>query len=315
MRVVRSLTEVTRDRSSVVTVGTFDGVHLAHQEIVREVVRRAKVNEGRSVVVTFDPHPREVLGSRGAFPGLLTTVEERIGLIRDLQVDLLVVVPFTYEFSRISPARFYEDVLVRGVGLSEVVVGYDHMFGKDRAAGIDELVHMGRSMHFSVFAVQPFMLGGETVSSSLIRQSLAAGDVVKARRMLGRPYAFRSRVVPGDGRGRTIGVPTANLRPEAETKLIPANGVYVVAVRHPGGDAAGMMNIGVRPTVSDAGARVIEVHLLDFTGDLYGAGVEVHLLRRLREERRFASLDELKAQLARDRAETLRVLAEHHQRS
>jgi riboflavin kinase / FMN adenylyltransferase len=315
MKVVRSLADLSRDRSSVVTVGTFDGVHLAHQEIIREVVRRARVNEGRSVVVTFDPHPKLVLGKSGQPAGLLCTVEERITLMRELQVDVLLVVPFTREFSRMEPKRFYEEFLVGGVGVSEVVVGYDHMFGRDRGAGIAELLQMGKAMHFSVFAVQPFMLGGDTVSSSLIRRLLAAGDVERARQMLGRPYTLRGRVTKGDGRGRTIGVPTANLAETGEAKIVPGNGVYVVGVRHPGGESAGMMNIGVRPTVTAGTTRVLEVHLLDFAGDLYGADLEVHFHRRLRNERRFDSLDDLKAQLARDRADTLRLVAEHHQRS
>ena len=225
MIVARSLAGAGNDRGSVVTVGTFDGVHLAHAEIIREVVTRARMREGRSVVVSFDPHPKQVVGKGGEAVELLTTIDERIELIRALGADVLLLLEFTYAFSRISPEEFYRTYIVEGTGVDEVIVGYDHMFGRDRAAGIDELVRMGKRFGFSVFAVHPFAVAGETVSSTAIRSALARGDVDTAAVFLGRPYALEATVVPGDGRGKTLGFPTANLRPVSPLKIVPADSV------------------------------------------------------------------------------------------
>jgi riboflavin kinase / FMN adenylyltransferase len=309
MIVARSLDDVARDPRSVVTVGTFDGVHLAHREIIREVVQRAKMCEGRSVVVTFDPHPKEVVGEKKEPVLLLTTVDERIQHIAGLGIDLLVLLTFTYDFSRQSAREFYQTAIRDRLGVNEVIVGYDHMFGRDRGGDIEELVRMGREFSFSVFAVQPVSVEGEVVSSSLIRTILLNGDVERGRRFLGYPYGLRGKVVRGDGRGRTLGFPTANLSPVSESKLVPANGVYLVAVTVGDERHAGMMNIGVRPTVTAGTSRTVEVHLAEFDRDIYGEELGVTFLSRIREERRFGSREELVAQLHKDKEETLRYSA------
>lgn len=310
MIVVRSVDGIRRDPGSVVTVGTFDGVHLAHAEIIREVVTRARMKEGRSVVVTFDPHPKEVVGPPGRPVELLSTIEERIDLIGAMGVDILLVLRFTYEFSRISPGDFYRTYIVEGTGVDEVIVGYDHMFGRDRAAGINELVGMGKQFGFSVFAVHPFTVDGETVSSTLIRTALASGDVTRAARFLGRPYEVSGTVVRGDGRGRTIGFPTANIRPSSGAKINPSHGVYAVGVRIGNEQHRGMMNIGVRPTVAAVPAETLEVHLFDFDRDIYGEEVTVSFLRRLRDERKFGSLADLVEQLGKDRDEARQTVVQ-----
>ena len=309
MKVARTLAEVPREPNSVVTVGTFDGVHLAHREIIRDVVNRASVKEGRSVVVTFDPHPRDVVSKSKDPVPLLTTVEERIEQIGTLSVDVLFIVRFTYEFSRMSSREFYRDFIVHGTGVDEVVVGYDHMFGRDREAGIQDLVQMGKEFDFSVFAVHPVTVKGETVSSTRIREALTSGDVAGAAQFLGRPYALAGTVARGDGRGKRIGFPTANLVPVSPQKVIPARGVYAVAAEVNGEHRYGMTNIGVRPTVSTGEATVIEVHLFDYDRDIYGETVNVAFLRRLRDEKKFGSLEELTAQLHRDREEARRTEA------
>ena len=309
MRVVHGVAEVQRDPSSVVTVGTFDGVHLAHREIITEVVNRARMKEGRSVVVSFDPHPREVVGGGRDPVRLLTTLYERVELLELLRVDMLVLIPFTPEFSRLSPRAFFTQYVVEGIGVSEVVVGYDHMFGRDRQAGIEDLVHLGKEFDFSVFALHPYAVEGETVSSTAIRSALAAGDVVRARAFLGYEYVISGHVVRGDGRGRTIGFPTANIVPDNTAKLVPAGGVYLVGVRHGNTQRFGMMNIGVRPTVSAGTALTLEVHIFDFEGNLHGEAVAVSFLRRLREERKFGSVEDLAVQLDQDREVSLRLLA------
>jgi riboflavin kinase/FMN adenylyltransferase len=219
-----------------------------------------------------------------------------------LGVDILLVLEFTYPFSRISPEDFYRTYIIDGTGVDEVIVGYDHMFGRDRAAGINELLKMGKAFDFSVFAVHPFTVEGETVSSTGIRQALAAGDVDRAAKFLGRPYSFSGTVVRGDGRGTTIGFPTANIRPPA-SKIVPAHGVYAVGVRVGNEQRHGMMNIGLRPTVSTVPAETLEVHLFDFDRDIYGEQVAVSFLRRLRDEKKFDSLSDLVEQLGRDKEE------------
>jgi riboflavin kinase/FMN adenylyltransferase len=303
MIVAHSVKEAGRDPGSVVTVGTFDGVHLAHAEIIREVVSRAKMREGRSVVITFDPHPKQVVGPARGSVELLSTIGERVELIGQLGVDVLLVLEFTYAFSRITPEDFYRTYVVNGTGVDEVIVGYDHMFGRDRAAGTNELLTMGKEFDFSVFAVHPFTVEGETVSSTVIRKALGTGDVVRASKFLGRPYSLGGTVVRGDGRGRTIGFPTANIRPVSPSKIVPAHGVYAVGVRMANEAHFGMMNVGFRPTVATVPEATIEVHLFDFDRDIYGEQVAVSFLRRLRDERKFDSLSDLVEQLGRAREE------------
>ncbi len=304
MTVIRLPDPVPTERNSVVTVGTFDGIHVAHREIIRDVVNRARMREGRSVVVTFDPHPKEVVASARGPVKLLTTLDERIALLDPLGIDLLVVIPFTKEFSRLGSREFYQTYVVGRIGVSEVVVGYDHMFGRDREAGIDDLVHMGKEFGFSVFAVRPFTVDGEPVSSTRIRKALAAGEIERAERMLGAPYILTGDVIAGDRRGASMEFPTANIRPRDEKKVIPGRGVYVVGVTVGAEQKFGMLNIGVRPTVTDGSRETIEVHILDFSGDLYGRSITVSFLRKLRDERRFGSVGELVEQLRRDREES-----------
>jgi len=309
MRIVRSIAEAGYERNSVVTVGTFDGVHLAHVEIVREVLHRARRREGRSVVVTFDPHPKEITGKKDA-PPLLTTLEERVEVLQSLGVDVLFIVNFTFEFSRLTSKQFYRQYLVEGTGLSEVVVGYDHMFGRDREAGTEELVRMGNEFDFSVFAVRPVTVEDELVSSSLIRDALRAGDVEKARKLLGRPYRFSGKVIKGDGRGKSLGYATANLDTSSEKKILPRNGVYFVGAARGANQNFGMMNIGTRPTINRSTEETVEVHLFDFNEDMYGEFLAITVLKRLRDEQRFSTLEELTSQLHRDREQSLRMVHE-----
>ena len=309
MIVLRSFESLRREKNSVVTVGTFDGIHLAHREIIREVVHRARMREGRSVVVTFDPHPKEVVASARGPVQLLSTLDERIALLDALQVDVFLVIPFTWEFSRMGADEFYRTIISERVGVSEVVVGYDHMFGRDREAGTSALMTLGRDLDFSVFTAHPVTLDGEPISSTRIRRALAAGDVGLAERLLGYPYQVSGTVVGGDRRGRTLGFPTANLDPDASKKVVPGNGVFLVRVSIGTTQAYGIMNIGVRPTVSAGVQRGIEVHLLDFSRDIYGERIAVTFLRRLRDEKKFGSVQELVEQLDRDREDARRMIS------
>ncbi len=309
MIVASSLDEIRHYANTVVTLGSFDGVHRAHQEILREVVQRASMGEGRSVVMTFNPHPKTIVGNTPDQVRLLSTLEEKRRHIQKSGVDVLFVIPFTYEFSRLSSAEFYERYVVKGIGVREVVVGYDHMFGRDREGGTDELLKLGRQNGFSVLAVQPFVIDGEVVNSTRVRKCLGEGSVETAAKLLGYPYSFEGTVVRGDGRGKTIGYPTANITAGDPLKVIPANGVYLVSVRL-GHDAHfGMMNIGVRPTVTSGDQKTLEVHILDFDKNIYDQRVEITFFKRLRDEKQFASVQDLAAQLEADKSRTRELIA------
>jgi riboflavin kinase/FMN adenylyltransferase len=307
MKVVHSLDEVRKDSNSVVTVGTFDGVHLGHQEILRETVRRAKARRGRSVCFTFDPHPKEVVGKGGYPVEILTTMEERILLFEELGFDLAFVFHFTYEFSRQTPKQFYEKYLVNGVGIAEEVEGYDHMFGRDREGGIEEMKRVGNEFGFTVAILPPFTVDGEVISSTKIRHLLREGDVGRAARYLGRPYTFDGTVVKGVGRGAVLGFPTANLEPISQKRLVPKDGVYFVRVVLDKENLFGMLNIGNRPTFETDHVRIIEVNLFDFDQTIYGKRLRIQFLQRIRDEVRFASAAELVQRMQMDRAECLKL--------
>jgi riboflavin kinase/FMN adenylyltransferase len=309
MNVKHRLEEVGFDKNSVITVGSFDGVHLAHQAVIQEVVRRARQRRGRSIVVTLDPHPKEVLS-----PGqvlLLSTLEEKVRRCSELGVDTVFVVSFTYEFSRQSFRDFYTRYLIQGVGVSEVVEGYDHHFGRDREGSIEELLKLGREFEFSVVAMKPVHVGDDIVSSSRIRELLLEGKVERARELLGRPYAYGGLVVRGDGRGKKLGFPTANLQPASKKKIVPNNGVYVVEVLVGADSYFGLANVGVRPTFESSGRRVVETYILDVEMDLYGRDVEILFLKRLRDEIKFDTAEELIDQMNKDREEANRLRTEY----
>lgn len=308
MDIVFQPDEVEYLKNSVVSVGTFDGVHLAHQQLLREVVERAKARKGRSVVLTFDPHPKEVL--TGKPMQLLTTIEERQQICEGLGIDIFYRIGFTFEFSRQTSRDFYLRYVVQGSGVSEVVEGYDHHFGRDREGSVEELLKLGREFEFSVAALKPVYVDEEIVSSSQIRQNLLNGKVDRAQRLLGRPYTVSGVVVRGDARGRELGYPTANLQ-LTHHKLVPQDGIYFAQVDFEGATAFGMVSIGVRPTFFDQGLRTVEVHLLDFEGDLYGKTLAVQFLRRLREERKFDGAHQLIDQMRRDEAQSRLLVLEY----
>ena len=289
---------------SVLTTGTFDGVHLGHAAVLRYVVDRARARGGVPTLVTFDPHPREVLG-HGAVE-LLTTVERRAALAADLGIERVVVVPFTRALSALSAEAWVRDLLLGEVGMREIVIGYDHRFGHGRAGDAAGLQRLGEAHGFAVDVVPELVAeGGEHglhVSSSEIRDALRAGDVRGAADRLGRDYALAGEVVRGAQRGRTLGFPTANLRPESPRLLVPADGVYATRATVEGLDRelGGMTNVGTRPTVADGGARSVETHLFDLDADLYGRRMTLRFAGRLRDERRFDGLDALAAQLHED---------------
>jgi riboflavin kinase/FMN adenylyltransferase len=307
MDIVFQPSQIEYVKNSVVSVGTFDGVHLAHQQLLKEVVERAQARKGRSIVLTFDPHPEEVL--TGQPMQLLTTIEERQQICEQLGIDVFYRIGFTYEFSRQTSREFYVRYVVQGCGVSEVVEGYDHHFGRDREGSVEELLKLGREFEFSVAALKPVYVDEEIVSSSRIRQHLLQGKVDRALRLLGRPYAVSGTVVRGDARGRELGYPTANLQ-LTHHKLVPEDGIYFVQVDVGGPTRYGMVSIGVRPTFFEQGLRTVEVNLLDFEGDLYGQTLTVQFLKRLREERKFDSAQQLVDQIHLDEQHSRALMAE-----
>lgn len=289
---------------TVVTVGTFDGLHRGHQAVLAEVVRRTQAGRRglASRLVTFDPHPLEVVNPAAA-PKLLTLSDEKRELVAAAGVDGMVVLPFTRDVAQLPPEAFVRQ-LREEHDLRELVLGYDHGFGRGRAGDAALVRRLGQAQGFDVAVVDAVREDGQPISSTLIRTAVAHGDLDAAARWLGRPYSLLGRVVPGAGRGRTIGVPTINLAPPDPRKLLPPDGVYAVWVtiqgKGDGGRVGGMMNQGPRPTFAEAG-RTLEIHLFDFDGDLYGKTVRVEWVRRLRDVQAFPSREALVAQLERDR--------------
>lgn len=293
-------------RPVVVALGNFDGVHLGHQAVLDRAVEEARARDGRVVAATFWPHPRSVLG-RGDAPGLLTTMEGRREALLRYGADDVREVRFDRELSQKSPEKFVRDVLVGEMGASAVVVGENFRFGHKAAGDVGDLRRLMREAGGEAYAVEVRGGRGE-ISSTRIRALLAEGNVEEAAKLLGRPYAVRGEVVVGDRRGRTIGFPTANVRPDPDV-VVPARGVYACLVRVGEEEYAACTNVGVAPTFERGESR-IEAHLLDFEGDLYGEDVDVMFLNRIRGERRFSGVEELKAQIGRDVEEARRLIGE-----
>jgi len=290
---------------TVATVGTFDGVHRGHQAVLAEIVRRAGARGLASLVVTFDPHPLEVVNPAAA-PRLLTLPDEKRELVTALGLDRVELLSFTPALARLAPEQFVRDVLRAQYRMQELVLGYDHGFGRGRTGDVDLVRRLAEDDGFAVDVVDAVRDDGQPISSSLIRTAVAHGDLAAAERWLGRRYGATGVVERGAGRGRTIGIPTINLAPPDPRKLLPPDGVYAVWVGLPGkGEGGrgvrygGMMNQGPRPTFGIA-ARALEIHLFDFAGELYGETVTVEWVRRLRDVQTFPSREALVEQLGRD---------------
>ena len=297
-------------RGSIVTVGSFDGVHLGHRAVLGEIARRGREAGLRSVLVTFDPHPLEVVNPPAA-PSLLTVGAERLEILAQQTLDEVRLLAFDRRIASLAPEEFVREILLERCGMRALVIGHDHGFGRGRSGDVNTLRALGAEHGFEVDVVAPVDRGAQRVSSSLIRRAVTGGDLDTARALLGRPYSVSGTVQPGARRGRTIGVPTINLAPPSARKLLPPDGVYAVRVETPFGRFGGMLNQGTRPTFGET-TRTLEAHLFGFDGDLYGRAVRLDWIRRIRDVRRFASAEELKAQLAHDRASAEAALASAH---
>ena len=285
----------------VVATGFFDGVHLGHRLVLGQLVAAAKERNTSSTVVTFWPHPRTVLQDGARDLRLLTTLEEKKELLRSIGVDRVEVIPFTRDFSRLSTAQYLQDCLMDRLGAETLLLGYDNRIGHD-AGTPDQIQAIAEGLGLEVIRTERLDLPGDlTVSSTKIRHALETGDITLANRMLGYRSSLLGVVVAGNRLGRKMGFPTANIQLYEPLKLIPGNGVYHVEVDTLGEHFHGMCNVGVRPTVGQGNAKTVETHIFDFDQDIYGLDIRVTFLEKIRDERRFDSLEELAAQLAADR--------------
>jgi riboflavin kinase/FMN adenylyltransferase len=308
MIVYHSLEEI-RVHKPVVSIGVFDGVHVGHRYLFDRMKEEARRSGGETLVITFWPHPRIVLNHQPEKLKYLSTIQGKQELLEECGIDHLLILEFTADIQNMDARTFVERLLVKKIGVEVLVMGFDHVFGHDRQGDYERVSALGGELGFRVVKVEARKVKGQTVSSTLIRDMLWQGDVAGAKRFLGYYYFIIGRIVGGKRIGRSIGFPTANIRPDDEHKLIPADGVYAVKVLLSGKNYGGMLNIGIRPTVNNGfPEKTIEVHIFDFHGDIYGQDVKITFIERIRPEKKFDRIEELAAQLQEDKKKTMEIL-------
>ena len=308
MKVYQGISEFKKNNNAIVTSGTFDGVHIGHQKILNTLQNIATKYGGETVLITYWPHPRLVLDPANNTIKLLTTFEEKTRVLESFGLDHLVKIHFTKEFAQQSSAEFIKNILVDGIGTKTLVIGYDHKFGHNREGSFESLKENSAEYGFSIREIPRQDVKNVGVSSSKIRKSLSNGDIHISNQFLGWEYCLNGTVVEGDQLGRKIGFPTANIKIDSDLKLIPAGGSYAVRVIHDEQSYEGMLNIGTRPTVN-GGHQTIEVHIFDFDKQIYGDEIRVKMVRLIRKENKFESLDLLKEQLILDRELAKKLLS------
>lgn len=304
---IKTAADYKQIKSSVITIGTFDGVHIGHQQIIHRLVDTARKNDLQALVLTFFPHPRMVIQNDSNIK-LINTIDEKAKQLEQLGVDHLVVKEFTKSFSRLTALEYVRDILVNKLKVKHIIVGYDHHFGRNRTANINELKEFGAFYDFEVTEIEPQEVDDVAVSSTKIRSAILEGKIPTANKFLGYNFMLNGTVIKGKGLGKTLDFPTANIQIEAAYKLIPKHGVYVVKSQIKGVEVFGMMNIGKNPTVSEGNQTKIEVHFFDFSANLYGAVLKIELLDYLRSEIKFPNIEALKLQLEKDKADATNAL-------
>lgn len=279
MNVYRNIDEIKRDDKSIISVGTFDGVHRAHKQIIQKMLDLSRSSNARSLIITFDPHPQEVLRNKSPEIQLLTTTDEKLHLFEKSGIENVLLIKFTLEFSKTTARDFYEKYIYSKIGISDLVIGYDHVFGRNREGDFHTLEKLGEEFHFIIHRVEEIDIDSTAVSSTKIRKALLLGDVEKANSLLGYDYGFDCRVVEGDKRGKELGFPTANILPTAENKLIPGDGVYCVKLDMNSNTYFGMMNIGYSPTLTSGMQKIMEINIFDFNQKIYGENMRVSFLK------------------------------------
>ena len=309
MKIHHSIKEFKPTTPTIVTLGTFDGVHIGHKKIIDRLVSDASINGGETVILTFFPHPRMILQD-GTDIQLLNTIEEKSLLLEQCGIDHLIIHPFDQEFSRLTAEEFVEEILVNQFHLKKIIIGHDHRFGRNRTANIDDLINFGNQFSFEVEQISAQEIDEVSVSSTKIRNALSEGNCQLANEYLGYPYFLTGIVEKGKSIGRTIDFPTANLVIKESYKLIPKNGVYVVSAPLNNQTVYGMMNIGFNPTVNGE-KQSIEIHFFNWNTDLYNQKIQVNILEHLREEQKFDSIEALKVQLQEDQTTSLKVIEKY----
>ncbi len=299
LNVFPSISEFNSTKKTIVTIGTFDGVHIGHQKIIEKLIQETKKADCESLILTFFPHPRMVLNGSSSIK-LLNTINEKSSLLEKMGLDNLVVHPFDKKFSNLSAEEFVKTILVDSFNLKKIIIGYDHRFGNNRAANIDDLISFGKKYDFEVEQISAQEIDSVSVSSTKIRDAITDGNMIVANEFLGYDYILSGKIITGKQLGRTIGFPTANIKIEENYKLIPKNGVYIVKSHLQEKTVFGIMNIGLNPTVNGEDLS-IEVHFLDFDADLYNKNITVSVIARIRDEQKFTSIDLLKSQIQEDK--------------
>lgn len=309
MIIHKSINEIATINKPILTVGTFDGVHIGHQKIISRLNEIAKERGGESVLLTFHPHPRKVLFPHDDSLKLINTIEEKTSLLEQFQLDHVIYMAFEKKLSRMAPVEYVRDILVNKIGINTIVIGYDHHFGRNREGDIELLRELGPIYGFDVIEISAQEIDEITVSSTKIRKAIERGDIVTANEFLGHSFTLTGKVIKGKQIGRELGYPTANIQVEESSKIIPGNGIYAVTGSFDGQLLKGMLNIGTNPTLGDNNARTIEVHFINFAGDLYGKEIELTFVDRIRDEQKFDNLSELKGQLSIDKETVNQVLS------
>ena len=311
MKIFRSAKEfITDEKTSIVTIGTFDGVHIGHKEIIKNLIENAHRKNDKSVILTFFPHPRMVI-QKGSRIKLLTTLEEKVALLEKSGLDYLIVQPFNKEFSRLTALEFVRDILVGQLKIKKLVIGYDHHFGRNREGNFEQLKEYGTVYGFTVEEIPAQDIENVAVSSTKIRRALSEGRIERANAYLGYEFMLSGKIIHGKGLGKKWNYPTINVNVEEPYKLIPKPGVYIVKTIIKDKKVFGIMNIGHRPTVNGK-HQTIEVHLLDFDADLYGKTIQIHLAYRLRDEQKFDSVEALFVQIKEDEQKARALIQSGH---
>jgi riboflavin kinase/FMN adenylyltransferase len=308
MRIYHNINDFEPIKNAVVTIGTFDGVHIGHRKIIAKLQELAKEINGETVILTFFPHPRMILNPEDQDLKLITTIDEKAELLEGLGIDHLIVTPFSRDFSNLSALEYIHDILVARIGVKKIVIGYDHRFGKDRKGGLEDLQRLSKEFEYDVIEIPEQDINDVAVSSTKIRAALLNDEVDLANQYLGYSFFITGRVIRGDQIGRQIGYPTANILVGESYKLIPADGIFAVTVNVGEDTYTGMAYIGHRPTVNGM-SRNIEVNIFDFDKDIYDQNIRLNFHHFVRSDIKFSSLDELKSQLAQDRVDVLKMLS------
>lgn len=307
MKVHYSFESYKNIKNPIVTVGTFDGVHFGHQKIIHRLQKIAKKNNGETVLLTFDPHPRKVLLNDQGLK-LIHTINEKINILESLGLDHLVIYPFTLEFSKFSAKRYIDELLVKKLDTHTLVIGYDHHFGNDREGNIDLLKKHKKSNPFYLEEIKAHEIEEIKISSTKVRNAIENGNIHLVNDYCGHFYEFYGEVVHGNGIGKTIGTPTANIKLNNIEKIIPLDGVYAVVCQIKNANYKGIMNIGYKPTVDEGQKRTIEIHLFDYQKDIYGQHLRTKVIERIRDEVKFNSLQDLKSQILKDNEKAKKIL-------